>query len=242
VLSIGHNGLREDGMSSLVVALRTLPRLHSLNVTHNAMGAAGLRRLLDDGLPALPNLGHLCLGECNALDESALSEVLGECALRHAHGLGFAFSEETPADHSPCAHLDGCAQFNGCGCGCGRTAIGVQARPSTAPLPRLEQFSARCSSGRRRTAAATSAAAASAETASMPTQGRSGSRAAPSAPAMRRTSYMGGPTAANGRPGTAMASYELRPSSPTRRQLPAYGNRARPATTGSGSVRPDTAR
>jgi len=86
VLSIGHNGLREDGMSSLVVALRTLPRLHSLNVTHNAMGAAGLRRLLDDGLPALPNLGHLCLGECNALDESALSEVLGECALRHSHG------------------------------------------------------------------------------------------------------------------------------------------------------------
>lgn len=235
VLSIGHNGLREEDMSALVVVLRMLPRLHSLNVTHNAMGAAGLRRLLDDGLPALPNLGHLCLGESNALDESALSDVLGEDALWHAPGLCLAFSEVLPADHRLCAQLDGC------GCGWGWTAVGVQARPSTAPLPRLEQFSARCSSGRRRTAAATSAsassAASSAASASKPTQGRSGGRAAPSAPAMRRTGYMGRLTAADGRPGTAMASYELRPSSPTRRQLPAYGSRA---TTGS--VRPGTAR
>jgi hypothetical protein len=48
--------------------------------------------------------------------------------------------------------------------------------------------------------------------------------------------YMGGPAdaARAGRPGTAMASFELRPASPTRRQLPAYGSRARPD-------RPDTA-
>ena len=97
MLSIGHNGLREEGMSALVVALRTLPRLHSLNVTHNAMGDAGLRRLLDDGLPALPNLGHLCLGESNELDESALSDVLGECAPPHApgHAPGMCFDSKS---------------------------------------------------------------------------------------------------------------------------------------------------
>ena len=70
---------------------------------------------------------------------------------------------------------------------------GAQARPATAPLPRLEQFSARCSSGRRRVAADTTTAAAAAAAAAIPSTGRGSSsrgRATASTPAIQRTGYV----------------------------------------------------